>query len=180
VTLFLIILCLFVIFALFAGGGYVQYRRSRSRYEKIAASLCDAKSWQIRFRLRTLLIRGKVDGYRVGYTVFGDGKRNDAANSYLLLECPVRRNFRFYAGSDPDQVDLEIRGGLDRLQDTPGFRGLLATSKETPMLARLISRPMGFGYAPGLLLWRWGGGNFDPETVRHDYDLLRSLERDGI
>ena len=179
-TLFLIVLCLLLIAALFAGGGYVQYRRNRGRYERIASIVYDPGSWQVRFHLRTLLLKGRVGGRSVCYSVLGDSRRNEPANSYLLLNCPVRRNFRFYAGSDPDQTDNEIRDSLARLQETPGFRGLLAVSGQTPILARLIARPLGFGYEPGLLLWRWTQGAFEPETVKRDYVLLVSLHEEDI
>lgn len=179
-TLLLILFCLLLIGALFAVGGYVQYHRSRSRYERIASALCDPGSWQIRFHLRTLLLKGKVGDYEFCYSVFGDGRKNEPVNSYLLLNCPAKGNFRFYAGSNPDQVDQQIRNSLIELQETPGFRGLLVTSEATPFLARLITRPLGFGYAPGLLLWRCADGAFDPETVERDYRLLSSLNDEGI
>jgi len=179
-TLFLIVLCLLFIAALFGGGGYVQYRRNRGSYERIAIAVYDPRSWRVRFRLRTLVLSGKIDGRSVCYTVLGDSRRNEPANSYLLLNCPVTRNFRFYAGSDPEQTDDAIRDSLARLQETPGFRGLLAVSARTPILARLIARPLGFGYEPGLLLWRWGPGGFEPETVKRDHELLVSLQEKDI
>jgi hypothetical protein len=180
VTLFLVVLCLAVIFSLVSGGSYVQYRRYRRKYAVIANALCDPGSWQVRFFLRTLLLRGKIGGREVRYTVFGDERKKEPINSYLLLPYPVRRNFRFYVGSDPDRTDEDIRSSLLSFQDLPDFRGLLVTSQNTPFLARLIARPLGFGYAPGLLLWKWGTAVFDPAIVRRDFDLLLRVAKEGI
>jgi hypothetical protein len=179
-TLFLVFLCLAVIFSLISGGSYVQYRRYRKKYAAIASSLCNPGSWQVEFFLRTLLLRGKIGDHEVRYTVFGDERKNEPINSYLLLPYPVRRNFRFYVGSDPDQTDEEIRSGLASFQEIADFRGLLVTSQHTPFLARLIARPLGFGYAPGLLLWKWGTATFDPAIIRRDFDLLLKVAKDGI
>ena len=179
-TFFLIILCLAVIAAMVSGSSYAQYRRTRSKYELVANALCDPGSWRIRFYLRTLLLTGKIGGRQVCYSVFGDERKNEPVSYYLLLECPVRRNFRFYVGSDLDQADLEIRNGLARIQGIPEFRGLLAVSKDTPFLARLIARPFGFGYRPGLLLWKWGTGVFDRAVTRRDFDMLLGLLEEGI
>jgi hypothetical protein len=179
-TLLLIVLCLLIVGVLLGVGGYAQYRRSRGKYERIAAALCDPGSWQMRFRIRTFLLKGRAGNHEVRYTVFGDGRKEEAVNSYLLLSCPTKGNFRFYAGSDPDLVDQQIRASLIRLQETPGFRGLLVTSAATPFLARLIARPLGFGYTPGLLLWRWTDGAFDSDRVVKDYQFLSALHEEGI
>jgi hypothetical protein len=180
VTLLLIILCLVAIAAIVSVGSYVRYRRYRSRYEHVAGSICDPGTWRVTFHLRTLLLRGRIGGHAVCYSVLGDERKNEPVNSYLLLRYPVRRNFRFYVEGDLDLADREIKSGLARLQGLPGFRGLLATSKETPFLARLIARPLGFGYDPGLLLWKWGTAAFDPVTIRRDFDLLLDLAEEGI
>ena len=180
VTFPLIILCLVAIVSMVSVGSYVQYRRYRSKYEHIARSLCDPGTWRVTFHLRTLLLRGRIGDHAVCYSVFGDERKNEPVNSYFLLRYPVRRNFRFYVGSDLDQADGEIRSGLARFQGLPDFRGLLATSNKTPFLARLIVRPLGFGYDPGLLLWKWGTGVFDPATIRRDFDLLLGLAEEGI
>ena len=179
-TLLLIILCLVAILSMISGSSYVQYRRYRSKYEYIAHSACDPGSWRVRFYLRTLLLSGRIGEHAMCYSVSGDERKNEPINSYLLLRYPVRRNFRFYAGSDPDQTDRDIRSDLALLQEMPEFKGLLTTSKDTPFLARLIARPLGFGYDPGLLLWKWGTSVFDPAVMRRDFDLLLGLAEKGI
>jgi hypothetical protein len=101
-TLVAIIVCVVAIGQPFTGARR-RYRRHRGKYEDVAAALCEPGSWHIRFYLRTLILRGKARGHRICYSVFGDERKNEAANSYLLLEYPVRGNFRFYGGSDPDR-----------------------------------------------------------------------------
>jgi hypothetical protein len=180
VTPLLIIGGLIALGALISGGIYVQYRRYRGKYEAIARAICDPGSWRVSFHLRTMLLAGKIGGYTFYYSIFGDERKKEPVNSHLLLEYPVQRNFRFYFGSDPELVDPEVRQGLAHIQEMPEFRGLLATSKETPFLARLIARPLGFGYRPGLLLWKWSSAPFDADVIRTDFEALLGLAKQGI
>jgi hypothetical protein len=181
VTLFLVLLCLSAIAGILFFGSSSRYRRYRRRYEHLGLAICDPGSWFVRFRLRTLFLSGRIGGHRVCYGVLGDERKDEAVSSYLLVEYPVKRNFRFYEGSDPELADREIRDPLRGLQQgLPDFKGLLVASENTPFLARLIARPLGFGYKPGLLLWKWGTCVFDPALVRKDFDRLLRLAEEGI
>ncbi len=115
----------------------------------------------------------------VRYSVAGDERKRDAIDSYFLLDYPVKGNFRFYAGSDPELVDGKIKVALSRLEGLSDFKGLFVTSDQTPFAARLLARPFGFGYKPGLLLWKWGTDVFDPMLLKRDFDLLLSLAEEG-
>ena len=175
-----ILLCLVGIGAMITTGVCLQYRRYRGKYQAIARSLCDPGTWRISFHVRTMLLTGRVDGRVIRYSVLGDERGNRRVSSYLLLEWPVRRNLRFYSGGDLDLVDPDARDSLALLEEMAGFQGLLLASPETPRLATLIARPLGFGCAPGLLLWKWGSDAFNPDTVKGDVRLLSRLATRGI
>jgi hypothetical protein len=179
-ALMVILICLVGIGAMVSTGVCLQYRRYRGKYQVIARSLCDPGTWRISFHVRTLLLTGRVDGRVMRYSVFGDERGKGQVSSYLLLEWPVKRNFRFYSGGDLDLVDPEARESVALLAEMPGFQGLLLASPETPRLATLIARPLGFGRAPGLLLWKWGDDAFNPDTIKDDFLLLSQLATHGI
>ncbi len=179
-TVIVIVVCLVILASIISGGIIVQYRRYRKKYEAVARAIYDPASWRIGFQLRTLVLSGRIGGHRACYSIVGDERKMEPVSTYLLLEHPVKRNFRFYSGSDPDQTDPEIREALAQLQEIADFRGLLVTSEGTPFLARLIARPLGFGYRPGLLLWKWSRTVFDPDTIKRDFTLLLQLAEQGI
>ena len=179
-VLVVIFICLLAIAAMLSFGAVLQYRRYRGKYQAIAAALCDPGTWRICFHVRTLLLKGRVDGRAMRYSVFGDERGASLVSSYLLLEWPVKRNLRFYSGGDLDLVDLDARESLAPLEEMTGFRALFLASEKTPRLATLMARPLGFGTAPGLLLWKFGNDAFDPDRVGEDLRLLSSLAARGI
>ncbi len=174
------VLCLVLIGTIIASGIYIQYRRYSERYKKLAHVLFDDDSWHLSFYVRTLLVRGTIGGRAVRYAVLGDDRGNQPVSSYLFLGYPVKRNFRFYAASDTDLVDPEIRSSLAALQQTPGFCGLTVISRDTPFLGKFLATPLGFGYDPGLLLWRFGIDAFDSVAIRRDLDFLLQIAGEGI
>jgi hypothetical protein len=180
VTLIVIPLLIVLIAVIILSGIYLQHRRYSDRYKAIGRMLCDDDSWQVSFYVRTLLLKGTVGGHRIRYTVVGEDRRDQPVGSYLLLEYPVKRNFRFYAASDPDQVDPDIRSGLEKLQQITGFCGLTVISRKTPFLGKFLGRPLGFGYRPGLVLWKFGRDAFNPESIRRDVLQLLRLAEQGI
>jgi hypothetical protein len=171
--------CLAAMAAMIAAGALLQYRRYQGKYLAVARSLCEPGSFRVSFLVRTLLLSGKVDGRKMRYGVFGD-ERKGPVSSYLLLEYPVRGNFRFYKGGDIELLDSAVRGLMAVLTEDVDFRGLFVTSPRTPFLARLITRPLGFAYNPGLLLWRWGSDAFDPGKIHADFMKLMNLAEHGI
>jgi hypothetical protein len=180
VTALVIVLCLISIFAMFSVGGYIRYRQYKGRFEQTAKDICDPQSWLVKLCVRTMVFKGNVDGHGIYYSVSGDERRGEPVNSYLLVECPVKMNFRFYASSDPDQADERISPYLAQLQLSPDFRGLLVTSHDTPFLARLISRPLGFGYKTGLMLWKYEANVLDIDIIKGDISRLINLADKGI
>ena len=177
--LLIIVVCLVFIVAMITAGAWLQYRRYHAKYLAVAASLCEAGACRVSFFVRTLLLSGKVNGRPMRYSVFGD-ERKGPVSSYLLLEYPVKGNFRFYQGGDVGFLDAQVRETMAALSDAEDFRALFVTSAGTPLPARLITRPLGFWYNPGLLLWKWGGSAFDPEAIRADLDRLAELAELGI
>lgn len=179
-TSIVIVFCLILIASIIASGMCIQYRRYSERYKKVAHALFDDGSWRLSFYLRTLLVKGTIGGRTVRYGVLGDDRGNQPVSSYLFLEYPVKRNFRFYAASDPDLVDPDIRKNLGSLQQELGFCGLTVISRDTPFLGKFLARPLGFGYQPGLLLWKFGGVAFDNDVIRRDILLLLQVAEEGI
>jgi hypothetical protein len=180
VTALVIVLCLITISVVILLGGYKRYRQYKSKFERTAAVVCDSGSWRVRLCGRTMLCEGRFDGHRICYSVSGDERRRELLNSYLLLEWPVKMNFRYYRTSDPDLVDRRMGESLSCLQQTAEFRGLVVTSRDTPFLASLLSRPLGFGYKPGLLLWKYEAVVLDEDIMRSDIHTLIGLAEQGI
>lgn len=176
----LLVLCIVVVACIIAGGVLFQYRVYRGTYKTLGRGVCDPGSWSVSFYLRTLLLRGRIGGHAIRYAVFGEHRGNQPVSSYLLLEFPVKRNFRFYAASDVNQADTGLRERLKELQENPGFCALIVTSRETPLLGRFLARPFGFGLRPGVLLWKWGKDAFDADVIRQDLALLIKLTDEGI
>jgi hypothetical protein len=149
-----------------------RHAKLRSFFTTVAASLCDPDTWRVRFCVRTFVLKGKVDGYPIGFTTSGDVKGSALAHTYLLLEHMIKENFRFYHGGDLSLVPQEIRAQIGIIEQIPGFYALILTSRETPLLARLLSRPLGLGYKPGLLLCIIERASFDPDLLRKRFSLL--------
>jgi hypothetical protein len=179
IALVLLVACLALVAALITTGACLQYRRYHAKYLAVARALCDEGAFRVSFFVRTLLLSGKAGGRTMRYSVYGDHRRGPVS-SYLLLEYPVRGNFRFYQGGDTGLLDATLREAVAALSEAADFRALFVTSAGTPLLARLITRPLGFAYNPGLLLWKWGGDAFDPEGVRTDLGRLAELAERGI
>jgi hypothetical protein len=157
-----------------------RHAKLRNLFTTVAASLCDPDTWQVRFYVRTFVVKGKVDGYPVGFTTSGDVKGSALAHIYLLLEYPIKDNFRFYNGGNPSLVPPEIRAQIEVIEQIPGFYALILISRETPLLARLLSRPLGLGYSPGLLLCTIERASFDPDLLRKRFSLLIDLAQHEV
>lgn len=153
----------------------IQYRRATHQYKRLAESLCDPGSWSITFLIRMVILSGKAEGFSIRFSALGNPQGEPFTTSYLLLLCPVKMNLRVYAGGDLSQVDESIRTELEALQQIKGFRSLILTPKASPFLGKLLSRPLGFKYEPGILLWKLGAGAFDAETIRADLIHLIAL-----
>jgi hypothetical protein len=156
-----------------------RHAKLRSVFTAVAASLCDPDSWRVTFYVRTFVVKGRIEGYPMGFTTSGDVKGSALAHAYLLLEHPIKENFRFYQGSDQSFVPSEIRAQIEAIQEIPGFYALILISRETPLLAKLLSRPIGLGYKPGLLLCTIEKASFDPDSLRQRFALLVDLARHG-
>jgi hypothetical protein len=156
-----------------------RHAKLKTFFTTVAASLCDPDTWQVRFYVRTFVVKGKVDGYPMGFTTSGDVKGSALAHTYLLLEHTIKENFRFYHGGDLSLVPLEIRAQIETIEQIPGFYALILTSRETPLLARLLSRPLGLGYKPGLLLCTIEKASFDPDVLRQRFSLLIDVAQGG-
>ncbi len=156
-----------------------RHAKLRSVFTATAASLCDPDTWRVTFYVRTFVVKGKVEGYPMGFTTSGDVKGSALAHAYLLLEHQIKENFRFYHGSDQSLVPPEIRARIEAIQEIPGFYALILTSRETPLLAKLLSRPIGLGYKPGLLLCTIEKASFDPDLLRKRFSLLMDLAQRG-
>jgi len=152
-----------------------RHAKMRSFFTTVAASLCDADTWGVRFYLRTFVLKGKIDGYPIGFTTSGDVRGSALAHTYLLLDHMIKENFRFYQGGDLSLVPPEIRTQIETIEQIPGFYALILTSRKTPLLARLLSRPLGLGYKPGLLLCIIERASFDPDLLRKRFSLLIDL-----
>jgi hypothetical protein len=156
-----------------------RHAKQRSVFTTTAASLCDTDSWHVTFYVRTFVVKGKIEGYPMGFTTSGDVKGSALAHAYLLLEHPIKENFRFYQESDPSCVPPAIRAQIEAIQEIPGFYALILISRETPLLAKLLSRPIGLGYRPGLLLCTIEKASFNPDLLRQRFALLVELARHG-
>jgi hypothetical protein len=168
-------LLLLSIIAAFIG----RHAKMRNFFTTMAASVCDPDSWQVKFYLRTFVVKGKIDGHPMGFTTSGDVKGSTLAHGYLLLEHPIRENFRFYRGGDLSYIPEEIRAQVEAFEQIPGFYALIFTSRQTPFLARLLSRPIGLGYKPGLLLCAIEKASSDADLLRKRFALLIDLARHG-
>jgi hypothetical protein len=156
-----------------------RHAKLRSVFATVAASLCDADTWRVRFYVRTFVIKGTIDGYPMGFTTSGDVKGSTLGHGYLLLEHPTKENFRFYCGGDRSLVPEEIRAPIEAIEQIPGFYALIFTSPKTPMAARILSRPFGLGYKPGLLLCAIEKTSFDPDMLRQRFALLVEVAKYG-
>jgi hypothetical protein len=175
-----VVLCLIFLFGIITFGIVNQYRRYIAKYRALADALCDPGTWRISFHLRSLLLKGKIEGVDMRYVVLGDERKREPVNTHLLLEYPVKYNFRFYFSSDPEAAPPALRGPLAAFQEIPDFRGLTFISPTTPAVAAVLARPLGFGRAPGILLWKWGTSPFDADVVRYDFRMLLDLaKQDG-
>jgi hypothetical protein len=175
-----VIVSLAAVISIIGGGIIFQFFRYRQRYGRLAESLCDQGSWHIRFYLRILTLKGRVQGHPIRYSVFGDDRGGLPVSTYLLLEYPVKTNLRVYAGGELSGLPPELENPLRTIQETPNFRGLVISPQEAPFLGTFLSRPVGLGYRPGILLWRWGTAVFDPDAVRKDFDLLLTAAKQGL
>jgi hypothetical protein len=173
----LAILAILVLFIFMAFMG--RHAKLRSVFTSTAASICDPDSWRVKFYVRTFVVKGKIEGHPMGFTASGDVKGSALAHAYFLLEHPIKKNFRFYHGSDPSLVAPSIRPQIEVIQQTPGFYALILTSDKTPLPARLLSRPIGIGYKPGVLLCTIEKASFDPDLLRQRFSLLIDLARHG-
>lgn len=158
----------------------LQCRRSVREYRRLAEALCDPGSWRIRFLIRTVVLVGKVEGLSIRYAVLGNPKGQPLVPSCLLLICPVRRNLRVYGEGDLSLVEDTIREELETLQKTEGFRNVIFTPEASPFLGKVLSRPLGLTYAPGILLCRLEAGAFHAETIRSDIRQLVALYKKSM
>lgn len=173
----LVSLALFLLVCTIALTVTVQYRRSVLQYRGLAESLCDPESWKITFLVRMVVLRGKVDGLPIQYAVLGNPQGGQVTTSYLLLQCPVMINLRVYAESDSSRIEEVIRSELEALQQIEGFRAVILTPAASPFLGKLLSRPLGFTYDPGILLWKLGPEAFNHDAIRADLAHLVALFR---
>jgi hypothetical protein len=157
-----------------------RYTRLKHVFVTLAASLCDPDTWDVTFFVRTFVIKGKVQGYPMRFSASGDVRGAVPAHAYLLLEHPVQGNFRFFQGSDSSLIHPEIRAQIEAIQQVPDFDALVVTSKETPLLAKLLARPLGLGYSPGLLMCTLGKSGFSPDALQRNASLLIELAKRGV
>ena len=157
-----------------------RYARLRRVFVTVATSLCDPDTWDVTFFVRTFVVKGKVQGYPMRFSASGDVRGSAPAHAYLLLEHPVQGNFRFFQGSDSSLIDPEIRAQIEAIQQVPDFDALVVTSEETPLPAKLLARPLGFGYSPGLLMCTLGKSAFNPDALQHNVSLLIELAKRGV
>jgi hypothetical protein len=175
ILLALLAVLILAIIAAFIG----RHTKLRHVFTTTAASLCDPGSWHVRFYVRTFVIKGRIEGYRMGFTASGDVKGSAPAHTYLLLEHPIKENFRFYYGSDQSLVPVDIRPQIEAIQQISGFYALILSSRRTPLVARLLSRPIGLGYRPGLLLCTIEKPSFNSDLLRQRFSLLVELAQHG-
>ncbi len=157
-----------------------RYARLRRAFTTVAAKLCEPATWSIRFFMRTFVIRGKVQGYPMRFSASGDVRGAAPAHAYLLIEYPVRGNFRFYKGSDVTLVHQDIRAQMETIHELPDFYALTVTTEATPWPAKVLARPLGLGYRPGLLMATFGTAGFDADALQHKFSLLIALAESGV
>ena len=172
------ILALLVLFILLMGIG--RYLRLKSLFVGVAEGLCDPGTWDVTFLVRTFVVKGSARGYPIRFSATGDARGSMPAHAYLLLEHPVKGNFRFYRGSDPSLIDPEVRDQVEAIQQAPDFYALIVTSEKTPLLAKILARPLGLGYRPGLLACTFGSSGFSPEALQAKVALLIDLAERGV
>ena len=173
----LAVLAVLVLSIIFAFIG--RHAKLRGLFTTTASSLCDPDTWRVQFYVRTFVIKGRIKDYPMGLTASGDVKGSAPAHIYLLLEHPIRENFRFYRGSDQSLVPSGIRPQIEAIQRISGFYALILSSDKTPLAARLLSRPIGLGYKPGLLLCTIEKPSFNADSLRQRFSLLIDLARHG-
>jgi hypothetical protein len=178
----ILLIVIAILFAFVFYNMYGHYRTYRGKYEALGRALCDPDSWVVKTYLRILVLKGRVDGHPIRFSVFGD-ERNDRktipTSTYLLLEHPVKTNLRVYAGGDLDATGPEPEPQLYAISDVPDFRGLVLTPARSPWIGKVLARPLGLGYQPGVLLWKFGLPSFDPEPLRKEIALLIDLVSSG-
>jgi hypothetical protein len=156
-----------------------RYARLKRVFVTVAAALCDPDTWDVTFFVRTFVIKGKVQGYPMRFSASGDVRGSVPAHAYLLLEHTVQGNFRFFQGSDSSLIHPEIRAQIEAIQQVPDFDALVVTSEKTPLLAKLLARPLGLGYSPGLLMCTLGKSGFNPDSLQRNVSLLIELAQRG-
>ncbi len=156
-----------------------RHSRLKGIFKTLAGSLCDDGTARVRFCLRAFVVKGNVDGHPIRFTTSGDVKGSAIGHTYLLLEHPISGNFRFYRGGEISLVPQGIRKQIVDLEQLPGFYALIFTSRKTPLFARLLSRPIGLGYRPGLLLCLVEKASFEADAVRERFAMLIDLAEHG-
>jgi hypothetical protein len=156
-----------------------RYARLRRVFVTVATSLCDPDTWHITFFVRTFVIKGEVQGYPMRFSASGDVRGSVPAYAYLLLEHPVQGNFRFFQRSDSSLIHPKIRAQIEVIQQVPDFDALIVTSGKTPLLAKVLARPLGLGYRPGLLMCTLGKSGFNPDALQRNVSLLIELAQHG-
>jgi hypothetical protein len=164
---FLLLILIFFVFG--------RYARIKRDFASLAESLCDPGTWRVKFYVRAMVIAGKVKGHAVRFSTSGEGKSAKLVHSYLLLEHPVVSNFRFYAMSDISLVQPEIRNYVESVDAIPGFYALILMSSDTPWPAKLLSRPLGLGYKPGILLCLLRAPSLDADLLKQHFEVLIEL-----
>lgn len=156
-----------------------RYAGMKNDLVRLGAALCDPGTWRVKFYLRAMVLLGEVKGYAVRFSASGAGKSAKLVHLYLLLEHPVNSNFRFYAVSDVSLVPPELQTHVEAIEAIPGFYALILMSSRTPWPAKLLSRPLGLGYKPGILLCLLRAPSFDATLLRQHYELLIDLAEHG-
>ncbi len=169
-----------VLIALIIAMMLARYLRLRHVFSSMAALLCDPDTWTIGFFIRTFVLKGRVQGYPMRFSASGDVKGSVPAHAYLLLEHPVKGNFRFYKGSDVSLIHPGIRPQFEAVQQVPDLYALIVTSEKTPWAAKILARPLGLGYRPGVLMCTFGTTGFDAEALQRKFFLLIELAQHGV
>jgi hypothetical protein len=179
-TVWILLSTLALLVLLIVAKGIGRYLGLKSAFVGVATALCDPGTWDVTFLLRTFVVKGSVHGYPIRFSATGDVKGSVPAHAYLLLEHPVQGNFRFFQGSDSSLIHPEIRAQIEVIQQVPDFDALIVTSEKTPLLAKLLARPLGLGYRPGLLMCTLGKSGFNPDALQRNVSLLIELAQHGV